>query len=171
MAEPLIMFGEHQTPQTSWEQFLARRQALEAQMQLEVCDGCDHCGTRCTAGFDVAQPEWEAVQEYLKTQAPEEVARVRDQEKTLPWPGADDLEARVTYCRFRDGENGRCSIYPVRPTICRLFGQTEWLPCPIGAVESYPRGAASVWNQYRLEKRKPWEEWQEEENLLNMSNR
>ncbi len=155
----------------SWERFLVRRQALEAQMQLGVCDGCDHCGTRCTAGFGVTRPEWEAVQAYLKGQCSAEVERVESQEKSFPWPGAEELEARVTYCRFRDAENGRCSIYSVRPTICRLFGHTDWLPCPIGAVEAYPKEAASVWNQYRHEKRKTWEEWQEEENLLAVSNR
>ncbi len=34
-------------------------------------------------------------------------------------------------CRFRDGEAGRCRIYPARPLICRLFGLVEWLPCPL----------------------------------------
>lgn len=168
VAKPLKVIGdqEHQ----SWDLFLKRRGTLEAQMQLDVCDGCDMCGSRCVAGFGVTQQEWEAVKEYLSQQPSDDVERVRTQEKTLPWPGAEELEARVTYCRFRDSANGRCSIYPARPTICRLFGQTSWLPCPIGAVSAYPEAAADVWNQYRQEKRKTWEEWQEEENPPSVSN-
>ena len=171
MAELLTVVDELQMPEQGWEQFLERRGALEAQMELAVCDGCDHCGSRCVAGFGVTLPEWEAVKAYLATQSTQEVERVAQQEKTLPWPGAEELEARVTYCRFRDGDNGRCSIYPARPTVCRLFGQTDWLPCPIGAVDAYPEAAAGVWNQYRQEKRKTWEEWQEEEIPSSLSNR
>jgi hypothetical protein len=37
-------------------------------------------------------------------------------------------------------------------------------------VSAYPEAAADVWNQYRQEKRKTWEEWQEEENPPSVSN-
>jgi ferredoxin len=158
------------TPQELWERFLERRSALEREMHLEVCDGCDACGTRCIAGFGVTQPEWEAVKEYLDQQPETDRVRVQSQLKTLPWPGAETEELVVTYCRFRDQENNRCSIYPVRPTICRLFGQASWLPCPIEAVPAYPEGAVALWNDYSREKRKTWEEWQEEEILAGVSN-
>lgn len=162
MTELLKMAEETHDAKESWERFLKRRQALEAQMQLEVCDGCDHCGTRCVAGFGVTEQEWEAAVAYLATQPAEERARIAAQEKTLPWPGAQELgiETKVTYCRFRDLERQQCSIYPARPTICRLFGQTSWLPCPIEAVTAYPESAATLWNDYRKQKRKTWEEWQ-----------
>ena len=163
MAEPLRMVGEETESRQSWEHFLERRRALEAEMLLGVCDGCDHCGARCTAGFGVTQPEWEAVKAFLLEQPAAERARVQAQEKELPWPGAEDLPARMHFCRFRDIEKNRCSVYPVRPTICRLFGQTDWLPCPIGAVATYPEGATSFWNEYRIQKRKTWEQWHEEE--------
>jgi Fe-S-cluster containining protein len=29
---------------------------------------------------------------------------------------------------------GRCSVYDVRPTICRLWGVVEGMPCPHGCV-------------------------------------
>lgn len=29
---------------------------------------------------------------------------------------------------------GRCSVHPIRPTICRLWGTTESMPCPHGCV-------------------------------------
>lgn len=30
--------------------------------------------------------------------------------------------------------NGRCSVYDIRPMICRLWGMTEDMPCPYGCV-------------------------------------
>lgn len=165
MALPLPMAGGA-APGDAWGRFLERRADLVARMEMAVCDGCDGCGLRCMAGFTVTRQEWEAVRGYLATQPPAEVERVRAQPKTVPWPGAAEAgvpEATVTYCRFRDGERGNCSVYPARPTVCRLFGQTEWLPCPIGAVTRYPADAAAVWNEYRNFERRTWEEWEESE--------
>lgn len=31
--------------------------------------------------------------------------------------------------------NGRCSVYPVRPFICRVYGAAQELPCPHGCGE------------------------------------
>jgi hypothetical protein len=117
-------------------------------------------------GFTVSREEWDAVQAFLQTQSPDEVARVRHQEKTLPWPGAEEAgvsDVTVTYCRFRDTEQNRCSVYPARPTICRLFGQTHWLPCPIGAVAQYPEDAPQVWNHYREFDRRTFAQWEADE--------
>lgn len=30
--------------------------------------------------------------------------------------------------------NGKCSIYPIRPLICRLFGMVKKMACPFGCV-------------------------------------
>jgi len=126
---------------------------------MATCNGCDGCGLRCTDGFTVTRAEYDAVQTYLATLPPSEVERVRQQNKTVPWPGAEETGATVTFCPYRDMENGNCFVYPARPTICRLFGHTEWLPCPIGAVRSVPEDAAQVWNDYRRFSRKTWSEW------------
>ncbi|GAB4468644.1 MAG: hypothetical protein OHK0029_41140 [Armatimonadaceae bacterium] len=147
--------------EAAWQVFLRRRQELTNRMEMATCDGCDGCGMRCTAGFGVTEVEWRAIQEYLRIQAPEEVQRVRHQQKTVPWVGAEDTGATVTYCRFRDMERGNCSIYPVRPTICRLFGHTRWLPCPIEAISHYPDGAEAVWENYRRFPRQTFEEWEQ----------
>jgi Fe-S-cluster containining protein len=128
-------------------------------MELSVCNGCDQCGGRCIEGFAVTREEYEAVLAYLAGVPVTEQERVARQPKTLPWPGAEDTGATVTYCRYRDLEKGCCSIYLSRPTICRLFGHTEWLPCPIGAVGHYPEDAANVWNDYRRLERHTFEEW------------
>lgn len=157
-AMPLPLTGEE-----SWNSFLTRRKELITRMDLAVCDGCDGCGGRCIDGFEVTRQEWEAVKSYLKTQPLSEVQRVREQKKTQPWPGAEEFEATVTYCPFRDLEQEKCSVYPARPTICRFFGHTQWLPCPIGAVERVPEDAPEVWRQYRDLERKTWASWEEED--------
>lgn len=144
----------------AWRRFLEQRTALSARMELSTCDGCDGCGLRCIDGFTVTRAEWEAIQAYLATQPAEEIGRVQQQEKTVPWPGAEETGATVTYCRFRDREQNNCSIYPARPTICRLFGHTKWLPCPIGAVTQTPDDAALVWEAYRSFERRTFAEWE-----------
>lgn len=35
-------------------------------------------------------------------------------------------------CLFRDEEEKRCIIYPVRPMICRLMGVSKGMQCPNG---------------------------------------
>ena len=126
---------------------------------MRTCDGCDGCGLRCMAGFTVTAEENAAARAYLAAQPESEVRRVLDQNKTVPWPGAEDTGATVTYCRFRDMENANCFLYPARPTVCRLFGHTHWLPCPIGAVKAVPEGGAALWNQYQEYDRRTWAEW------------
>ena len=45
---------------------------------------------------------------------------------------------KIIPVRHPDGEtcplfiDGRCAIYPVRPMICRLYGHTQDLNCPLG---------------------------------------
>jgi hypothetical protein len=168
MAVPLTMASSPgnatQTPQESaeesWQRFLQSRDHLIAQMSMEICDGCDGCGLRCMDGFKVSQTEWNTVEVYLQTQPLAEVQRIAGQNKVVPWPGAEDTGATVTFCRYRDMENERCSIYPARPTICRLFGHTPWLPCPIEAVPSVPAGAPEVWHEYLQFERHTWAEWE-----------
>ena len=128
-------------------------------MEMATCDGCDACGTRCTDGFLVTKEEYDAAQAYWNALPPERTARIAGQEKIIPWPGAEDSGATIAICRYRDTERGQCGIYPVRPTICRLFGHTEWLPCPSGDVKRVPEDAATIWNEYRRFPRKTWSEW------------
>jgi uncharacterized cysteine cluster protein YcgN (CxxCxxCC family) len=142
---------------------LQRRAELESRMELSTCDGCDGCGLRCMDGVTVTKTEWDAITDYLATQPPEEVRRVARQNKIIPWPGAEDSGATVTYCRFRDLEKNNCSIYPARPTICRLLGHTHWLPCPIEVIQSYPVGGADIWNHYRQFERRTFHDWLQEE--------
>ena len=150
-----------ETSEARWQAFVSRRDDLTARMQMQTCDGCDGCGLRCMDGFHVSEAEWEGIKAYLATLPPDEVARVVGQEKEKPWPGAEDTGATVTFCPFRDMDNGNCFVYPARPTVCRLFGHTHWLPCPIGAVTEFPAGAPAVWNEYQTFERRPLKQWLE----------
>lgn len=42
-----------------------------------------------------------------------------------------DRKYKVT-CPFRDNENKKCLIYPVRPIACRLFEVCQGMECPNG---------------------------------------
>lgn len=75
---------------------------------------CQNCGDCCGAIL-VSEREVKAIQEYLKRNP-----KIRAQRG----PGLT--------CPFRDEENRRCVIYPVRPTICRLMGVCDGLECPEG---------------------------------------
>lgn len=143
-----------------WHRFLEQRETLIATMNMSLCNGCDGCGGRCTAGIVISRAEYDAVQAYLATLPASEIERVLSQPKTVPWPGAEDTGATVQLCRYRDSEKNNCFIYPARPTVCRLMGHTNWLPCPIDAVPYYPEGSPAVWNDYRRFERKTWEEWE-----------
>jgi Fe-S-cluster containining protein len=120
------------------------------------CDGCDECGTRCTAGVPMQEWEFRAIETELAALPPDEVARVLGQEKRRPIPGSDET---YVACRFRDVERGRCLIYRARPTVCRLFGHVEWLPCPIGKVPGPVAGGVALMQAYSEEERRTYEEW------------
>jgi hypothetical protein len=64
-----------------------------------------------------------------------------------------------TACRFRDAERGRCSIYPVRPLVCRLFGHVEWLPCPIQKITAPHPGGVDAMRRYGEAPLRTYEEW------------
>ncbi len=126
-------------------------------LDQSACDGCDACGSRCTAGVPMSRPEFLAIREYLRSPAGEEARRVERQEKRVPFPGTE--EAFYTACRFRDVERGRCAVYPVRPLVCRLFGHVEWLPCPIGRIGRTLPGGVELIRRYADIPLKTYEEW------------
>ena len=81
----------------------------------------------------------------------EEQRRIRAAGVEIP-PMADAVAAlergEEYYCpALRDG---RCSVYDIRPTICRLWGATESMPCPHGCT---PPGALSQAESFELLRR------------------
>ena len=137
-------------------------QTFTQQIDQSPCDGCDHCGTRCTAGIQVLRSEYEAVRAELARLPEDEVERVLGQERRAPIPGTDE---QYTACEFRDVERGRCLVYHARPMICRLFGHVEWLPCPIFKIEKVVPGAVPLMQAYATELRKTFAEWAAQDGL------
>jgi Fe-S-cluster containining protein len=132
------------------------------------CDGCDACGARCTAGVPMLRVEFAAIRDYLNSGEGADARRVEGQNKTVPYPGTDPEADGVFYqaCRFRDVERGRCSIYPARPSVCRLFGHVEWLPCPIEKVPAPAPGGLEAMRRYGDAPQKTYEEWLAESPLI-----
>lgn len=166
MRIPLTMarFPDSANPQDEadlWDRYQEHLSDLTGQMQLGVCSGCDQCGIRCISGIRVSRAEWERIKESLAVQPSWEVNRVAGQEKTVPWPGAEDMDLTVTCCEFRDMERNCCSLYSARPTVCRLLGHTYWMPCPIGAITEIPEGADKLWEEYRTFERLTFDEWRQ----------
>jgi uncharacterized protein len=135
---------------------------FSSRIDQSPCNGCDHCGTRCTAGIQVLRSEYEAVRAELARLPAKEVERVLRQEKRQPIPGTAET---YVACEFRDVVRGRCLIYPARPMICRLFGHVEWLPCPIAKVEEVVPGGVPLMQAYAAEPRKTFAGWAAEDCL------
>ena len=124
-------------------------------LPLHLCHGCDGCGMRCTEGVKITYSEYVRIARFLH-EHPDDSERVQAQDKSIPgWP-------ITQFCQFRDTELDRCSIYPVRPVICRLFGHTEWLPCPLELVPLQGTEAMDLYQQYAQEKLQPFDEWRRE---------
>lgn len=108
--------------------------------------------------------EFEAIRGFLAAEEGAEARLVEQQPKLVPYPGTGpEDEAFYLACRFRDVERGRCSIYPVRPVVCRLFGHVEWLPCPIQKVPAPAPGGWDAMRRYGDAPQKTYEEWLAEE--------
>ncbi|HWE54176.1 MAG TPA: YkgJ family cysteine cluster protein [Acidimicrobiales bacterium] len=78
----------------------------------------------------------------------EEQARVRTRGVSIPTM-AEAMEAMAGgedyYCPAL--ADGRCTVHDDRPTICRLWGATESMPCPHGCT---PDDALTQADSYRL---------------------
>jgi Fe-S-cluster containining protein len=65
----------------------------------------------------------------------EEQRRMRAAGVEIP-PMADAMAAlergEEYYCPAL--KDGRCTVYEIRPTICRLWGATQSMPCPHGCT-------------------------------------
>jgi Fe-S-cluster containining protein len=128
-------------------------------MDQSPCNGCTACRHRCTAGIPLTRSEYDAIRDYLARIDPVRRDAILAQDKERPWPGAEG-EATYTACRFFDVPTGLCGIYPARPLICRLFGHVDWLPCPIGKIETTWPGGPALMRERAAEEEHTWEEWE-----------
>jgi len=140
---------------------------LDGLIRLDVCNGCTQCSLRCAAGTRASREEWGAIRDYVaRMSASEREVFEQKLRQSKQQALGDGIE--VTLCRFLDRETHFCTIYPVRPLVCRLMGHVEWLPCPIHKVEHpMPRPAAlEILEAYAQTERRSFEEWEQLAPLL-----
>ena len=83
---------------------------------------CAGCGGKCCGPVPVGAGEWAALVEAMRRLPSQAVDRLEAQERP-------DLA-----CPLRDVEADRCAVYPVRPLVCRLWGEDPAAPCPYGPL-------------------------------------
>lgn len=87
---------------------------------------CQNCGD-CCGPLPIGDKEFAAIADY--------VAQHPDAQMVAEQPKSEPL-----VCIYRDEQNRRCSVYPVRPLICRLMGVCDGMECSHGnsaAIDGY----------------------------------
>jgi Fe-S-cluster containining protein len=79
---------------------------------------CASCTALCCGPVQIAQARLQKIREHLRDMPSRERKRLARQERGF-------LD-----CGFLDKETHRCTIYPVRPWVCEVFGHTKGLECP-----------------------------------------
>jgi Fe-S-cluster containining protein len=79
---------------------------------------CKTCKAECCGTVPISQPRLDKIKLYLSELPPEEYAELAGQERA-------PLD-----CAFIDKRTHSCAVYPVRPSLCKLYGTTERLLCP-----------------------------------------
>ena len=93
------------------------QQLLEIYASIPAIN-CHHCHS-CDGPVIWFQPEDINIKDYLK----------KHHRKMISWT-TEEFQKHHMQCPYL--ENNRCSIYPVRPLICRLQGTIPELPCHQG---------------------------------------
>lgn len=75
-----------------------------------VNGNCSNCGGCCSSLLPLSDSEIKDIQKYVNKH------HIKSSKE--PVISQVDLDFR---CPFRDDENRKCTIYPVRPRICRMF--------------------------------------------------
>lgn len=96
--------------------------AIDRYMEVNISNhlvcraGCGYC---CAVPVDVSIVEAARISLYLKKELRDDPLFVAEKDKNQP-------------CPFL-GADSKCSVYPVRPIVCRLFGSFDsWHPCRDG---------------------------------------
>lgn len=75
-----------------------------------TCNGrCSNCGNCCVPYLPITKQEYKTIKRYIKKHNIKEIRPIRE---------GNDV---YISCPFRDYKNKRCTIYPVRPEVCRKF--------------------------------------------------
>lgn len=74
---------------------------------------CSNCGKCCTNFIPISSKELKKIKQYVKKY------NIKEQDSYINYP-TQNTNLNL-YCPFRDDINKVCTIYPVRPSICRDF--------------------------------------------------
>jgi len=74
-------------------------------------NNCSNCGNCCTNALPMSNKEVDRIKKYIKSN------KITEQKHLSPL-----AKAPIDWtCPFRDDKNNICTIYEVRPKVCRLF--------------------------------------------------
>jgi len=73
---------------------------------------CSQCGACCSDWLPVGKHELKRIRDYVKKH------EIRERKHCAPFAKPLDFDM---VCPFRNNDDRRCEIYPVRPAICRDF--------------------------------------------------
>lgn len=96
---------------------------------------CERCKAECCYLVPVFRGELERILRVVRSWSAAEVKRLSRQRRPFGM------------CPFVDAERWRCSVYEHRPTLCRLYGYTPGLECPLcpSAVSQMAKQEAHAW--------------------------
>ncbi len=111
----------------------------ESELAREIGDEARHiacragCGTCCAVNVSVLFPEAVAIADFLRREmAPAQLeqtrARLDELHREVRWLDDSERPFLRRSCAFLDAD-GSCSIYPVRPLICRSVTSTDAERC------------------------------------------
>lgn len=136
------------------EQVAQWLRSVYKRLPVGICDGCTDCALRCAGEVPLLAAEYQAIRQYLDNQG-----------QAVPPQPEQRRGQMMAPCRFLDKESHLCTIYPVRPLICRLFGLVEWLPCPTGKQSAEVTDALELMRQYAEVGPRPFSLWQQQQVL------
>lgn len=92
-------------------------EALNIQGGCYEVDGkCSRCGGCCTRFLPITRSEEKDIRRYI-----------RKKHVPLEHHGDADVDMLCPFLHFSEGEQTSCSIYPVRPKVCRLWSCRGWM--------------------------------------------
>jgi len=127
-------------------------------LPVGICDGCTDCALRCAGEVPMVAAEYHAIRQYLDNQG-----------QPVPPRRQRRWGQMMAPCRFLAEDSRLCTIYPVRPLICRLFGLVEWLPCPTGKQTAVVNDGLDLMRRYAELGPHPFSFWQQQREDLTPS--
>ena len=115
----------------------------------QTCNGCNGCRRKCAGEIPMTADEFRQIRKFLRD----------TRQAALALQAAREVRGSSDPCGFLELSSGMCRIYPVRPFVCRLFGLTEFFPCPLNL---FPPKVSDGWQRlqaYAQHARHSFRDW------------